>query len=446
MNMAKDKKKYRKISFWRFFKLLCLTAVILIVLAVVSGFTYYYATIYYISDEQGGYLALTNATVLVGEELEPYSDSTILIEDGMIVEVGEDIDIPGTATVKDLNGKTIMPGLIDMHVHLGMLELEEGEEFGMLSFPKMIADFVRFTPEKRNNFLEHGVTTIRSVGDEHEWIMEFRDLVNDRELEGPRLYASGSLFTTLEGHPIATVGTDPHSEVVLYPDTPEEARENVQQLANDGVDLIKVIQERGPDDSQLEPIDEDVLQSIVDEAHAHNIPVFGHWGRIDDLEDLLAAGVDGLEHIGAGAVRNGWDDDLLEEITEQGVSMTPTLLVETLNSDPEMKYAQLERVKEFHNADGLILAGSDAGMPGVLFGPSMHEELELLVESGLTPKEALQAATSHAAVALQSNEIGIIEQGRAADLVVIDGDPLQKIKDIRNVSKVFRDGRLVVEN
>ncbi|QDI90700.1 hypothetical protein EPH95_05515 [Salicibibacter halophilus] len=158
------------------------------------------------------------------------------------------------------------------------------------------------------------------------------------------------------------------------------------------------------------------------------------------------AGVDGLEHIGAGAVRDGWEDDLLEEITEQGVSMTPTLRVETLNGDPEMRSDQLERVKEFHDAGGQILAGSDAGMPGVLFGPSMHEELALLVESGLTPKEALQSATSHAADALQSNEFGVIEEGRAADLVVIDGDPSQKIEDIQNVIEVFRDGRLVVEN
>ncbi|QQK76953.1 amidohydrolase family protein [Salicibibacter cibarius] len=444
--MPKDKKKNRGSSFWKFFKRLFLTVAILIVLVIVGGVTYYYATIYNVSEEQEGYLALTNATVLFGEELESYEDSTILIEDDMIVSVGDDIDIPDTATIKDMNGKTVMPGLIDMHVHLGMPELEEGEEFGLLSFPKMIADFVRYTPEKRNNFLEHGVTTIRSVGDEHEWIMEFRDLVNDREIEGPRLYASGSLFTTLEGHPIATVGTDPHSEVVLYPETPGEARENVEQLADDGVDLIKVVQERGPDESHLEPIDEDVLRSIVDEAHTQNIPVFGHWGRIDDLEDLLMAGADGLEHIGAGAVRDGWEDDLLDEITEQGISMTPTLRVETLNGDPEMRPDQLERVKEFHDAGGTILAGTDAGMPGVSFGPSMHEELELLVESGLTPNEALQSATSHASDALQSNEFGIIEEGRAADLVVIDGDPSQRIEDIQNVTEVFRDGRLVVEN
>ena len=126
INMAKVKKTNRKSSFWRFFKRLFLTAVILIVLVVVGGVAYYYATIYKVSDEQEGYLALTNATVLVGEELESYDDSTILIEDGMIVEVGDDIDIPDTAIVKDLNRKTIMPGLIDMHVHLGMLELEEG--------------------------------------------------------------------------------------------------------------------------------------------------------------------------------------------------------------------------------------------------------------------------------------------------------------------------------
>jgi enamidase len=138
-------------------------------------------------------------------------------------------------------------------------------------------------------------------------MMEFRQLFQDGELEGPRLFASGSLFTTLEGYPIASIGTDPESGVVLFSDTPEEASRNVQTLAsgNGGVDLIKVVQERGHSEFPLEPIDTDVLKAIVTEANTHNIPVTGHWGALDDLEELIEAGVDGLEHLGAGAVLNG---------------------------------------------------------------------------------------------------------------------------------------------
>ncbi|WP_202800435.1 amidohydrolase family protein [Alkalibacillus haloalkaliphilus] len=374
----------------------------------------------------------------------------MLIQDGIIIDVGRDdeVDIPASATVMDLNGHTLMPGLIDLHVHLGMKEMELGQELGPFGIIGLVSDFIRFTPDKRKSLLEHGITTVRSVGDEHEWIMEFRQLIQDGELEGPRLFTSGSLFTTLEGHPIATIGTDPDSEVVLFPDTPKEARDNVQEMVSgdEGVDLIKVVQERGLSEYPLEPIATDVLQAIVTEANIHNIPVTGHWGALKDLEELIEAGVDGLEHLGRGVVLNGWPEELLETIIEGDMLLTPTLTVETINAEPEYQQLLLERAEEFHLADGQFVVGTDAGMPGVFFGPSMYQELELLVKSGLSPQEALQAATSRAADALQSDEIGVIEPGRAADLIVIDGHPLQQIEDVQNVSKVFRDGRLVVEH
>lgn len=443
-------KKSRGNPLWRFIKRFVLICLLFILLVVSSGVIYYYSTLYTTGDKQKGYLALTNATVLVGNDLEAYEESTVLIQDGVITEIGRvgDVDIPASATIIDLNGDTLMPGLIDLHVHLGNPELEEEQELRPLTIIKLMSDYMRYAPDKRRNLLNHGVTTIRSVGDEHEWIMEVRRRVQEGELEGPRLYASGSLFTTLGGHPIASIGTDPSSGVVLFPDTPEEARSHVKDLAggNEGVDLIKVVQERGSSEFPLDPIDSEVLHSIVAEAHAHNIPVFGHWGTLEDLEDLLAAGVDGLEHIGAGAVLNGWPESLLAEIIDRNITMTPTLMVEKRNAPPERQPLILERVGEFHAAGGRLVLGTDAGMPGILFGPSVHRELELLVESGLSPREALQTATSHAADALQIEDIGIIELGKAADLVVIAGDPLRRIEDIQNVVKVFRDGRLVVEH
>jgi enamidase len=104
-----------------------------------------------------------------------------------------------------------------------------------------------------------------------------------------------------------------------------------------------------------------------------------------------------------------------------------------------------QQLTAFHAAGGRVVVGSDAGMPGVRFGPGVHRELELLVESGLTPQEALKAATSQAAHVLRTDQIGAIETGRAADLVVVDGDPLQRIQGTQNVVMVFRDGRLVVD-
>jgi enamidase len=445
----KKKKSSQRSRLWRFFKRFVLYGFLFALIIVIVSVIYYYSTLYMAGEKQEGYLALTNATILAGEELEVFEEGTVLIRDGVISDVGKDgeIDIPASAAVMDLNGYTLMPGLIDLHVHFGMAEMELGEELGPLGFAGLISDFIRFAPDKRENLLNHGITAVRSVGDEHEWIMEFRQLIQDGELEGPRLFASGSLFTTLEGHPIASIGTDPESGVVLFPETTEEARRHVQELANayGGVDLIKVVQERGHGEHSLKPIDTDVLDAIVAEAHENSISVTGHWGALEDLEELVDAGVDGLEHLGAGAVLNGWPDDLLKEITEENITLTPTLTVETINTDPEYRQLLLEQAGEFHQAGGQFVVGTDAGMPGVFFGPSMYQELELLVETGLSSQEALQSATSRAADALQSNEIGVVEPGRAADLIVIDGNPLQQIEDIQNVIKVFRDGRLVVE-
>lgn len=103
------------------------------------------------------------------------------------------------------------------------------------------------------------------------------------------------------------------------------------------------------------------------------------------------------------------------------------------------------RVEEFHRAGGVVVVGSDAGMPGVRFGTGVHREMGLLVESGLSPLEVLKGATSQAATVLATDQIGAIEAGKAADLVVIDGDPLDDIGAIREVVMVFRDGRLVVD-
>jgi enamidase len=245
---------------------------------------------------------------------------------------------------------------------------------------------------------------------------------------------------------VVTIGVDPYSDGVRLPATPEEARRAVRELAggDNPVDLIKVVQDRGnPQFRRLE---------IVDEAHAHGLPVTAHWGTPADLEDLLAAGVDGLEHLEPRGVQEGWSPELLNALIARDLSLTPTLTVLEAATHrprsplpPTVMQVSQRQLAAFHAAGGRVVVGSDAGMPGVRFGPGVHRELELLVESGLTPKEALKAATSQAARVLRADHIGAIESGRAADLIVIDGDPLQRIQDSQNIVIVFRDGRLVVD-
>ncbi|MDA8371132.1 MAG: amidohydrolase family protein [Nocardiopsaceae bacterium] len=419
-------------------------------ISAAGGITHYLATLYGAGEPQRGHLVLTGARVLAGEGLEPRGGTAVLVSDGMIAEVADEDDlvIPEGAEVVDLSGHTLLPGLIDLHVHMGFPQLERGEEMGPAQMPGYVYDIARYAPSARRAFLDHGVTTVRSLGDEYAWVMEMRRMLQEGELEGPRLFAAGPTFTTPGGHPIVTFGVEKDSDTVRIPATPEEARRIVRALAtgDDPVDLIKVVQERGdPARLQMDPIPTEVLAAIVTEAHEHGRTVTAHWGTQEDLAEVLAAGVDGVEHLEARGVLEGWPDDLLALLVERGVAVAPTLAVTEAAISPEKHERLRERLGEVHAAGGRIVASSDAAIPGVPFGGGLHREVELLADSGLGPRAALVAATSEAAKVLGTDEIGAIAPGRAADLVAVRGDPLENIERIRDVSTVFRDGRLVVE-
>lgn len=423
-------------------------AVGVVVLLVAAAVGVFLATRYTAGAPHEGMLALTGATVLVGEGLEPRSGVTVLVRDGIIVDVGPAaaVGVPAGADILEVDGLTVMPGLVDLHVHLGAPAIERGQEVGGAEIPGIIFDAVRHVPDARRALLDHGVTAVRSLGDDHAWILELRGLVRDGELEGPRVFAAGPLFTTRGGHPVVTIGVEPESDTVRLPTTPAAARRAVRALTGeDGVDLIKVVQERGNAERPLEPIAADVLQAIVAEAHEQGVPVTAHWGTVEDLADVLDAGVDGLEHVEARGALDGWPDGLVASLVERDIAITPTLAVTDVALPPDVHRQLRQRVGEVHAAGGRIVAGSDAGMPGVAFGGGLHRELELLVDSGLSPREALRAATSGAARVLRTDQIGAIAPGRAADLVVVDGDPLRDIRAARDVVVVLRDGRTVVD-
>lgn len=410
----------------------------------------YFATFYPAEATQEGSLALIGATVLAGEEMEPRTNTTVLLRDGTIVNVGDDgsLDIPYGTKILDLEGYTLMPGLIDMHVHIGSSMQKSMEEGNMLAMLTLVFDYMRYLPGTRRAFLENGVTTVRDLGNEHGTIMELRSELNNGRLEGPHLFAAGPIFTTTGGHPVATFSIDPASDSVRLPVTPEEARKMVLNLSagDDHVDLIKIVQDRGKTNRSLQPIAPDVLDAIVNEAHRQDLFVTAHRGTREDLQDVLAAGVDGLEQMEPRAVLDGWPEGVLDVLVERNIPVTPTLAVTDAVLPEEISRQLRQRVGEFHTAGGRIVVGSDAPINGVLFGEGVHRELELLVESRLTPRDALRAATSESASVLGTDQIGAIEPGRRADLVVVKGNPHEDIRATRNVIMVFRDGRIVVDH
>lgn len=414
-----------------------------------GGVVYYLPTLYRSGPAQEGYLALTGGTALIGEALQPLEEATILIRDGTIVEVGRagDLEIPPDATIIDVTGRTVIPDLMDLHVHLASPQLERDQQPGALQTLAHILDVMRFVPDTRRALLYHGVTTVRDLGSEYRWSIDFRRMVSNGELEGPRLFVAGPLFTTAEGHPVVTIRIEPQSDSVRLPSTPDEARQAVRQPAEEEgrVDVIKVIQDRGRSDRPLQPIVLHVLQAIVDEAHELGIPVTAHWGTLEDLQNVLQAGVEELQYLEPRGVEDGWSDEYLNLLLERDVTLSPTLAVTDVALPSTVTDELRRRARAFHVAGGRLVVGSDAGMPGVPFGAGVHRELELLVASGLTPQEALQGATSEAARVLQREDIGAIMPGRAADLVVVAGNPLQDVRTLENIVFVLREGRLVVD-
>lgn len=434
---------------WRWLRRLVLYPFLALGLVAAGLATFYELTLYRPTPAHDGVLALTAATVLVGPDLQPVAGATVLVEDGVITQAGTEVAVPPGAEVVDLAGHTVLPGLIDSHIHFGAPETERGQDAGVLAVPRLVVDWVRSFPEKRRNFLAHGVTSVRSMGDEYPWITGVRRSIADGEIEGPRFFVAGPLFGTRGGHPVVTVGVDPASGTVRIPGSPAQAREMVRELVtgDEPVDLIKVVQERGdPERRSLEPIDPQILQAIVAEAHSHDVLVFAHWGTFEDLRDVLAAGVDGLDHLEPRGAGDGWPAGVMETIIGRGIILAPTLAVTEVALPAGVHSDLRDRVREFHDAGGRVVAGSDTAVPGVFSGAGLIRELELLVDAGLSPHAALTAATSTAADAMRADHIGAISPGRAADLLVVKADPLADIAAVRSVQLVLRDGRVVVDN
>jgi len=430
-----------------------LMRVLLIIAAVLAGlvllgFIAFHMGIYPAAPAHKGVVALIRARVIDGTGAPPIEEAMILIRDGRIVAVGpaDEIPIPEGAQVLKLRGLTVLPGLIDSHVHFGAPEVERFEDYQKLSVPALIWDAMRMHPGKRRAFIEHGVTAIKSVGDPYPWIIEVKRAIEGGKLEGPRVFAAGPGFTAPGGHPAGTIFKDnPYliRTATRQMTDPERAREEVRSLAQGRVDFIKALYDGGSERSPfglLPKLDRAVLKAIIEEAHAQGLKVTVHWSHIRELVEIVDLGMDGLEHAGVEEL----PESLVQEIAARGIWVTPTLAVFERLFPPAVLEVAKRNVRKLREAGVKIAAGTDAGNPGVLFGPSLHRELELLVEAGLTPMEAILAATKNAAELLGMEELGTLEPGKLADLIAVEGNPLRDISTIRDIRLVIKGGKVLV--
>jgi imidazolonepropionase-like amidohydrolase len=388
-----------------------------------------------------GTVVVSGGTLVDGTGRQALPGATIVVRDGRVAEVtaGSVASLRAGTEGIDAHGKWIVPGLIDVHVHYhpGWMDAL---------------------------FLRHGVTTVRDVGSGLDSILEFREHARVPGVARPRIFACGPLID----------GAWPRhgTGISMSVQTVAEARGAARRLLDRGVDCLKIYEQLTPP----------LVEAVVREAEGTRVPVTAHLRDTTALQ-ALEIGVRGLEHaFGFDACDETIAAQVVRRVIERAAYVVPTLAVTEQVSrlgSPEQETMPLlgdipaarrqywramatatspERtagaarwlgclkpfVARLQKAGGHVVAGSDTSNPYVVPGASLHRELALLVEAGLSPREALAAATRTAAAFLgQAQTLGTLEVGKTADLVVLGADPVASIAAIHQIELVIRDGRVV---
>jgi imidazolonepropionase-like amidohydrolase/ABC-type multidrug transport system permease subunit len=436
---------------------------------------------------RGDTYLIRGARIFIGDG-RVIENGSVLVRAGKIAQVfdgeGPDPKSLNAETVEG-GGKTILPGLIDVHVHLG-------------APGGFYPDMSKYDPEKsmlRNlaAYLYSGVTTVRSVGDGLDSVLKVRSTVNSGEVLGAELHTCGPLFTAPGGHgteyfkqlppPIRDSAAKQFTRV---PASAGEARQQVDELKKQNVDCIKAILEAGAGGRVFNRLDTALFDAIAQQAHADDLPLAVHTGDARDVMDAVQAHADSIEH---GSFREAIPDALFDQMAKQGIFYDPTLSVgeafrdfaagkttllkrslvqqvgppellqgteEALGSkDTEAMRNALaqypinmqiaaDNLKRAYQHGVLLVTGSDAGNFLVIHGPTVQHELELWVQSGIPSTVALQAATSNAAHLLRAEKrIGTIQPGNDADLLIVDGNPLEDIAATERISIVVFKGERI---
>ena len=403
-------------------------------------------------------LLFKNTLLINGTGRTSMENMDVLIEGERIAEVGRNIEAPENAVVVNLQGKSLLPGLIEAHLHMGGLTEISDLKNAAFGGRELTRDF----SDLRESTLKHGVTTVRSCGDYLRDALRLRGEIESGKLAGPRIVTCGCSFQRRGGHPGFTVWRSDSAtlrEAAAFPETREEAEETVRMLADSGVDFIKIIMNSlnlsDPASARLPKIDIDIAEAITRAAHRQGMLVAAHCENAWDGLKLVRMGVDDIEHLFLPSYKNldaeneGLCEELFTLMAKNGTYLTPTAYVSTIH-DPTGG-AGNDAVPIFGKAYGMgvkLSMGTDSGAPGVYHGSSLHGELEVMVrEQGIPAAAVIKAATQiNSQLVGKSDRIGTVEPGKLADLLIVSGNPVENISDIRNVEMVLRNGKIVVDN
>ena len=414
-------------------------------------------------------LAIVGGQLIDGAGGDPIADSVIVVRDGRITAAGarDSVEIPDGAEVVDAAGKTIIPGLVDMHAHYGGDQAAVERAF--------------------RSQLYYGVTTARSIGSDPPDKVALMLEANAGRPGAPRMFTAGRGFTHPDGF---------NAGIARQPTSAEEARGMVRDLAGQGVHFVKMwVNETAEPDHKIIP---EIRTAIVEEAIANGLIPVAHIDDEADGRQLVEAGLRDFLHStvltfgpGSGAPVDDPEPsaEFIRLCLDNGVAFTPTLSIIQNNwhfaenpelledadlraamnpqalerwSDPEARAqvveaagfedrkAQFRQVQDFvktmHDAGVRVALGTDSGTGNVPMGWGTHHELELYVEAGLTPMQAIVAATATGAGLTPSDgeaDFGTLAAGKIADLVVLDADPLEDIRNTLRIDRVMKSGEWV---
>jgi imidazolonepropionase-like amidohydrolase len=409
-------------------------------------------------------LAESDVTVIHAGQLlaipgeSPRSNRSIVLRGDRIVDVVDGFIDPGNfgpgTNYLDLSGYFVLPGLMDMHVHL-LGEIDLNSNADMLTVTPSI-EALRGAMHAKATLMA-GFTTVRDLGGTPEAIFALRDAVGRGEVPGPRIFATGSYLSATGGHG-DMVGFSADLMEFWLPDTvcdgPYECRKATRHAVKTGADWIKLIATGGVlsdvatgTDQQLT---DDELKEIVDTAHALGRKVAAHAHGVDGILAALRAGVDSIDH---GSFTNA---EAIRLFDKTGAYLVPTLLPgevvpDMMDTNPYFKEAIKEKVRTVSAAAAGNFARAYRAGVNIAFGTdsgvSKHgenaREFALMVEAGMTPMDAIHSATVATAALLDiSTDLGTIEPGKIADVIAVRGDPLEDISILETVDVVIKAGHV----
>jgi imidazolonepropionase-like amidohydrolase len=376
-------------------------------------------------------------------------------EDGRITSIADARVVRWTSDTKhiDLGDRTLLPGLIDMHVHLdspadigGYRGLEFTDSFwGMTAVGNARA------------MLDAGFTTVRNVGSDNRNDVGLKQAIDNGYAVGPRVVPAGYALGATGGHcdstflPPSLEGPKKEEGIA---DSPDELRYQVRRQRKYGSEVIKVCATGGVFSRNTEPgqqqLSEEHLRIIADEAHQWGLKVAAHAHGAEGIKAAVKAGIDTIEHASladdegiklAAAKGTFFGMDIFNTDYTQSEGAKNGVLEDNLRKDREIAQAQRDNFRKAHKAGVRMIFSSDAG---IMPHGSAGGQFRYMVEYGMTPLEAIQAATRNGAIALgREKDVGAIAVGRFADIIAVDGDPLANVRELESVDAVVKGGVLI---